>query len=67
MKRSYLAWAVLVLASLTLASCAKSGQKPDQSGSSTSSSAQVKKNSSNSSSNKKQEQNRSRDKTCWFS
>ena len=50
MKRSYLLGAVLVLTSLTLASCAKSGQKPDQSSSSTSSSAQVKKNSSNSSS-----------------
>ena len=50
MKRSYLLGAVLVLTSLTLASCANSGQKPDQSSSSTSFSAQVKKNSSNSSS-----------------
>ena len=49
MKRSYLLGAVLVLTSLTLTSCANSGQKPGQSSSSTSSSAQVKKNSSNSS------------------
>ena len=54
MKRSYLLGAVLVLTSLTLASCAKSDQNDEQSSSSTSSSssAQVKKNSSNSSSKK---------------
>ena len=57
MKRSYLLGAVLVLTSLTLASCAKSGQKPDQSSSSTSSSAQVKKNSSNSSKRSKNKTN----------
>ncbi len=52
MKQSYLLGAVLVLTSLTLASCANSGQKTGQSSSSTSSSAQVKKKSSNSSSKK---------------
>lgn len=57
MKRSYLLGAVLVLTSLTLASCANSGQKPDQSSSSTSSSAQVKKNSSNSSKRSKNKTN----------
>ena len=57
MKQSYLLGAVLVLTSLTLASCANSGQKPDQSSSSTSSSAQVKKNSSNSSKRSKNKTN----------
>ena len=57
MKQSYLLGAVLVLTSLTLVSCAKSGQKPDQSSSSTSSSAQVKKNSSNSSKRSKNKTN----------
>lgn len=57
MKRSYLLGAVLVLTSLTLASCANSGQKPGQSSSSTSSSAQVKKNSSNSSKRSKNKTN----------
>ncbi|WP_061594731.1 hypothetical protein [Streptococcus gordonii] len=50
MKRSYLLGAVLVLTSLTLMSCAKSGQKGEQTSSSTSSSVQVKKDSSDSSS-----------------
>ena len=50
MKRSYLLGAVLVLTSLTLMSCAKSGQKGEQTRSSTSSSVQVKKDSSDSSS-----------------
>lgn len=50
MKRSYLLGAVLVLTSLTLMSCAKSGQKSEQTSSSTSSSVQVKKYSSDSSS-----------------
>ncbi|KXT72143.1 hypothetical protein SGODD07_00832 [Streptococcus gordonii] len=50
MKRSYLFGAVLVLTSLTLMSCAKSGQKGEQTSSSTSSSVQVKKDSSDSSS-----------------
>ena len=57
MKQSYLLGAVLVLTSLTLASCADSGQKPGQSSSSTSSSAQVKKNSSNSSKRSKNKTN----------
>ena len=52
MKRSYLLGAVLVLTSLTLMSCAKSGQKGEQTSSSTSSSVQVKKDSSDSSSKK---------------
>ena len=57
MKRSYLLGAILVLTSLTLMSCAKSGQKDDQSSSSTSSSAQVKKDSSDSSKKSKSKSN----------
>lgn len=52
MKRSYLLGAVLVLTSLTLMSCAKSGQKGEKTSSSTSSSVQVKKESTDSSSKK---------------
>ncbi|MBZ2148540.1 hypothetical protein K1J07_07605 [Streptococcus gordonii] len=52
MKQSYLLGAVLVLTSLTLMSCAKSGQKGEQTSSSTSSSVQVKKESTDSSSKK---------------
>ena len=57
MKQSYLLGAVLVLTSLTLASCANSGQKTGQSSSSTSSSAQVKKDSSDSSKRSKNKTN----------
>lgn len=57
MKQSYLLGAVLVLTSLTLASCANSGQKTGQSSSSTSSSAQVKKDSSDSSKKSKSKAN----------
>lgn len=57
MKRSYLLGAILVLTALTLMSCAKSGQKDDQSSSSTGSSAQVKKDSSDSSKKSKSKVN----------
>lgn len=57
MKRSYLLGAILVLTALTLMSCAKSGQKDDQSSSSTGSSAQVKKDSSDSSKKSKSKAN----------
>ena len=57
MKQSYLLGAVLVLTSLTLASCANSGQKTGQSSSSTSLSAQVKKDSSDSSKKSKSKAN----------
>ncbi|EGC22949.1 hypothetical protein [Streptococcus sanguinis] len=57
MKQSYLLGAVLVLTSLTLASCANSGQKTGQSSFSTSSSAQVKKDSSDSSKKSKSKAN----------